>query len=382
VKQNIKTNILINFFTQVKLFFSSFSILTDLKNIKPKFIFFSENKSYQKYAKPIIETLCSKYSNQIYYFSIHKDDIIDNQRVKNFFIYPFLLKFFFNNVRAENMFLTLTDLGNHFIKKTKNIERYIYYFHSPISTIKSYTPKAFDNYDFIMCNGQFQIEEIKSREKLKNLTRKKLIPTGYFYFDYLIENIKTDIKCEEILLAPSWNKNAKNLINENFIDLIDKLLKKDYKVIFRPHPEHFKRSINILNIIKKKFKSQNFNFDSDFDNIKSMEKAKCLITDNSGIAIEYMLVFKKPVLYLDELDKIHNSEFTEYVGFKTIDQTIKENFGYLFNKSHFDQIDKIIVNSEINFQKKLKELHKLIDENYFNFGNTKKYLLSNLDNFF
>ena len=37
-------------------------------------------------------------------------------------------------------------------------------FHSPISTTKSYTAKAFDNYDIIMCNANFQIEEIKVRE--------------------------------------------------------------------------------------------------------------------------------------------------------------------------------------------------------------------------
>lgn len=382
MKQNIGIKSLSNFLREVKLFFSSLSILTDLKNVKPKFIFFSENKSYQKYSKPIIEVLLSKYPDQIYYFSIQKDDIIEDKRVKNFFVNPFLLKFFFNNVKAENMFLTLTDLGNHFIKKTKNIQKYIYYFHSPISTTKSYTPKAFDNYDIIMCNGKFQVNEIQARETFKNLSQKKLIPTGYFYFDYLIENSQNDFKCDEILIAPSWNKNEKNLINENFIDLIDMLLKKNYRVVFRPHPEHFKRSKKILNIIKYKFIKKNFRFDDDFDNIKSMQKAKCLITDNSGIAIEYMIVFKKPVLYLDELDKIHNSEYKDYVEFKTIDQIIKDNFGYSFNKSDFLNIDSIIDNSELNFKTKLPKLNDLINENYYNFGQTKKFLSQNLDRFF
>ncbi len=382
MKQNIEIKSLSNFLREVKLFFFSLSILTDLKNVKPKFIFFSENKSYQKYSKPIIEAILSKYQHEIYYFSIQKDDIIENKKIKNFFVNPFLLKFFFNNVRAENMFLTLTDLGNHFIKKTKNIEKYIYYFHSPISTIKSYTPKAFDNYDIIMCNGKFQINEIETRETLKNLPKKKLIPTGYFYFDYLVDNSQYDAECDEVLVAPSWNKSEKNLINENFIDLIDSLIKKKFKVIFRPHPEHFKRSKKILKIIKSKFLSKNFKFDKDSSNLTSMQRAKCLITDNSGIAIEYLIAFKKPVLYLDELDKVHNSELKDYVGFKTIDQTIKENFGYLFKKSDFSEIDTIINNSELNLKKKLPKLDDLIDENYFNFGETKKFLSLNLDKFF
>ena len=381
MKNIIKNNKLKIFFQQILFFLSSFNILNEIKNINPKFIFFSENKSYQKYSKPIIDIICSNYSDQIYYFSIHKDDIIQNKKIKNIYINPFLLKFFFNNIKADNMFLTLTDLGNHFINKTKNVGKYIYYFHSPISTTKSYTPKAFDNYDIIMCNGQFQINEIKSREELKNLKKKKLIPSGYFYFDHLIENISFTNKSDHILIAPSWNKNAKHLINENFIELIDILLKKNFKVIFRPHPEHFKRSKKILNKIKANFTSETFCFDEDFENMRSMEKSKCLITDNSGIAIEYMIVLKKPVLYLDELDKVHNSEFEDYAKLKTIDQTIKEKFGYLFDNSDFQQIEFIIKNSEDNFNKKIPDLEILIDKNYFNFGKTKDFLSSNLSSF-
>ncbi len=381
MKNIIKNNKLRIFFQKIIFFLSSFSILNEIKNINPKFVFFSENKSYQKYSKPIIDVICSKYSDQIYYFSIHKDDIIQNKKIKNIYINPFLLKFFFNNIKADNMFLTLTDLGNHFINKTKNIGNYIYYFHSPISTTKSYTPKAFDNYDIIMCNGQFQINEIKSREELKNLKKKKLIPSGYFYFDHLMENISFTAKCDHILIAPSWNKNAKHLINENFVELIDILLKKNFNVIFRPHPEHFKRSKKILNKIKANFTNKTFCFDQDFENMRSMEKSKCLITDNSGIAIEYMIALKKPVLYLDELDKVHNSEFEDYAKLKTIDQTIKEKFGYLFDYSDFQQIEFIIKNSENNFNKKIPDLEMLIDKNYFNFGKTKDFLSSNLSSF-
>ena len=61
-----------------------------------------------------------------------------------------------------------------------------------------------------------------------------------------------------------------------------------------------------------------------------------------------MIAFKRPVLYLDELDKIHNSDIKDYV---IIDQIIKDNFGYLFKKSDFDKIDIIIDNSEYKFKK-------------------------------
>ena len=371
---------LIIIFNELRSFFNTLNILSDLNNLKPKIVFFSESKSYQKYSKPIIDILSSKYTDQIYYLSIDKEDVMADKRVKSYVINKILINFFFKKLKANNLFLTVTDLGNNLIKKTNNIDKYIYYFHSPVSTTKNYTPKAFDNYDIIMCNGQFQIDEIKSRENLKELNKKKLIPSGYFYFDHLNENINHDTNFDEILIAPSWNKNIKNFLNENFIDLIDVLLKKNFKVVFRPHPEHFKRSKKILNQIINRFLNENFIFDKDIDNIKSMEKAKCLITDSSGIAIEYMIVLKRPVLYLDEHDKIHNPEFKDYSNLKTIDQTIKQNFGYLFKKKDFNAIDLIIDDSENELKKKLPELNNLINKSFFNYGTTKNFFLSNLKN--
>ena len=367
---------LMDIIIEIKKFFSFLNFLVDLKDKKIKIVFFSESKSYQKYSKSIIDALCSIYSGKIYYFSIDKNDTIKHDRIINYYVSPLLIYFFFNKIKAENMFLTITDLGNNLLKKTKNIDKYIYYFHSPVSTTKNYTSKAFDNYDIIMCNGQFQINEIRLREYLKKLNKKKLIPTGYCYFDYLIKNSNQNVNSDDILIAPSWNINKNNFINENFIELIDVLVKKNYNVVFRPHPEHFKRSKNILNDIKNKFSKNKFKLDIDINNIKSMEKAQCLITDSSGIAIEYMIIMKRPVLYFDEFDKIHNSEFKDYSNLETIDQKIKRNFGYSFKKSDFSNIDSIIDRSKKKLYKQSSELEKFIDENYFNFGNTKKFLFS------
>ena len=146
-----------------------------------------------------------------------------------------------------------------------------------------------------------RMEEFLStqREELDNLKEKKLIKSGFFYFDYLKDKIEESQNDNEILVAPSWNKNRLNFINEDFEEILKNLLNAGYKVRFRPHPENFKRSKHILNFFEKKFKSEDFILDDSPGNKESMERAKCLITDNSGIAIEYTLLFKKPVLYFD-----------------------------------------------------------------------------------
>jgi len=369
---------LLNIIKEIKFFFSSLNIIIDSKNENPKIIFFSENKVYQKFSKSIIDLVTLMYPNQIYYISIDKEDKITNPGVRNYFINRFLLNFIFNNLKAKNLFLTVTDLGNNLIRKTNKIDNYIYFFHSPVSTTKNYTSQAFDNYDTIMCIGQFQIDEIRSREFINKLNKKNLIPAGYFYFDYLLKKINHNIKPNQILIAPSWNKNMKNFINENFIELIGILIENRFKVIFRPHPEHFKRAKTTLNYIKNKFSNAAFELDSDIDNIKSMEKAKCLITDSSGISIEYMIVLNRPVLYLDEYDKIHNSEYSDYENLKTIDHDIKENFGYIFKKQDFNRMDYIINDSLKVFHKKLPELKNFVNNKYFNFGNTQQFLSSYL----
>lgn len=374
-----------NFKDFVNSFYSIIKLNTLIRSneISLKYIFFSENKTYQKFSKIIIDVISQKFPNQVYYFSLDKNDKINQNGVKNFFIYNnYLAKFFFDNIKGDNIFLTITDLDNHIFKKTNKIKNYIYYFHSPVSTIKNYTSKAFDKYDTILCNGKFQSEEIKYRENLKKINQKKIVNTGYFYFDYLKEKLNYNLQQDAILIAPSWNYYQTSFLNENFVNLTDILLKKGEKVIFRPHPEHFKRSINILNKIKENISNINFNFDDNSENIFSMQKSKCLITDSSGIAFEYMLILKRPVLYLDENDKIHNSDINDYKELEIIDYKIKNKFGYLFNTKDFNNIDVILKDSIEKFKNKSKYLDDFIYENFYNYGNTKKYLENNLDKIF
>ena len=77
------------------IFFSSLNSFKKFKNVKLKFVFFSESKSYQKYSRPIIDVLSSHYPNQVFYFSIDSQDKIEDKRVKNFFIDRLLIRFFF-----------------------------------------------------------------------------------------------------------------------------------------------------------------------------------------------------------------------------------------------------------------------------------------------
>ena len=70
----------------------------------------------------------------------------------------------------------MTDIDNFYLKKSIFCDNYIYIFHSLLSTHMGYLEKAFDNYNTVLCCGNYQIQEIKKREKIYKLQKKKLIP--------------------------------------------------------------------------------------------------------------------------------------------------------------------------------------------------------------
>ena len=364
---------MLNFF--LKKMNSLYNFLISIKNLflissnDIKVSFYSENKNYQKFALPIIKIILKNSSNKIYYISSDINDKINSDRVENYYVGNGIIRnIFFLVLKADNLFLTLTDLNNHFLKKTKNIKKYIYFFHSPISTFKSYTVSAFDNYDVILCNGEYQKKEIEFREK-STQHKKSLIEFGYSYFNYLKEALKQEdvVESNEILVAPSWNLNEEKFISEKIIFLIEKLIELNiYKIRFRPHPEHFKRSKTFLENMKKKFSEKVFFFDDETDPFNSLKKAKYLITDTSGIALEYLLIFKKPVIYYESRDKIHNNNIESFSNFTAIEDQIKSKFGLILDIDNLDNIDEKIKIFNKKFENFDKEISFFLSNNFYN----------------
>lgn len=368
-------------YKKLKFFYLTIKNIDKINSKIPDYIFYSENKSYLKYSYPFLKLLSEIYPNKVYYISSDKDDKILDLNIKNICIGSgFLRQYFFKVIKAKNFFLTTTDLGNNLLKKNKNVKNYIYYFHSPVSTLKQYMNGAFDNYDTIICNGDYQVNELKKSETVRGTIKKNFIKSGYLYFDYLKERINNNVNSNEILIAPSWNINEVNYMNRNLEELIEEILNRDFNVRFRPHPENIKRSNEFINQLKKKFYDKNFILDESVENKYAMEKAKCLITDNSGIAIEYLLLFRKPILYFDDIDKVHNKEFDKY-NIKMIEDEVKDKFGCKFGKKEIKNIHSIINDSILNFKTKEKQIDEFINKNFYNFGSTAKYLKNYFSNY-
>ena len=326
----------------------------NIEKEKKEFVFYSESKFYRDYFIDLVNSLKKKGIDNIILISSDKDDVkffkenLTCLFIKNFFI----LSIFFKMLNCKFMIMTLTDLGYHF-QKSKLCKYYVYYFHAIASTHQQYTKSAFENYDIIFSNGDYHTKELKVIEDQFNLKKKEIINTGYFFLDNLKKKANLDLKQKkQILFAPSWNYNKENLFDDYSIKIISMLLSEDFSVTLRPHPEHYNRSSESIDKIKDMFLSnKNFILDKNVSNLHSMEKAELLITDNSSIVFEFLFVFKRPIIYVDYTDKIHNVDRSK-ISIDTIEDHFKKEFGNIINVNDLKNLpffcEKISVRNELN----------------------------------
>ena len=344
-------------------------------------MFFSESRFYIDHFEDLV--LLTKDKHKILYITKDKDEFNHFKKITNTLLInnQLILEVLFAFIKCKCIIMTVTDLGNH-LKKSINSNYYIYFFHALSSVTKRYTKEAFKNYDIIFTNGEYQKKELLSIEKNYNLPKKKIINIGYFFLDKLISKANFGRKINRnVLFAPSWNYD-KNLFDDYGIDIIEILLKNNFLVSLRPHPEHYKRSIETIKKIKKKFKLiDNFIFDENLSNLNSMEKSSLLITDNSAIDMEYMLTFKRPIVQIQYKDKIHNN-FDINKNLETIEDNFKEQFTNKIKIEEIESLPKLInelLLNNLNLNDKVEQFKKKYISNINNSSiNAAKFILEEL----
>ena len=101
-----------------------------------------------------------------------------------------------------------------------------------------------------------------------------------------------------MLLAPSWGNNG--ILTAYGAEFIEKLLKTDYNIIIRPHPQSFASEKELMDSLMQKFpESDRLKWNRDADNFNVLNEADILISDFSGIVFDFSLVFNKPIIYTE-----------------------------------------------------------------------------------
>ena len=365
--------------------FSLNSELNDLKKFEnldqteKQIVFYSENQDSMFIFKSLIEELINQ-DITICYVTSSKDDPnlkSSNEKIKTFCIGEGIMRTkFFLNLKADILIMTMPDLGTSYVKRSKVYPvHYVYMFHAIASTHLVYKKNAFDNYDSILCVGNFQIDEIRSREKLYKLDAKNLIETGYSHLDNLMKKYSTNKQIPindpiQVLIAPSWSDDGlfETAIEKNISILLD----SGFKVTLRPHPMTQKKSEKKINFLNQKFSSNsNFILEKNIPNFDSFMKSDIMITDWSGAAIEYAFTLERPVLFIDVPKKIHNPDY-EKLPEIPLEISIRDKIGEIISLSDMEvlpeKIQILCQNPDIIKSK----IQKIRGELIGNLGNSSK----------
>ena len=365
--------------------FSFNSELNDLKKFEnleqteKQIVFYSENQNSMFIFKSLIKELINQ-DITICYVTSSKDDPnlkSSNEKMRTFCIGEGIMRTkFFLNLKADILIMTMPDLGTSYVKRSKVYPvHYVYMFHAIASTHLVYKKNAFDNYDSILCVGNFQIDEIRSREKLYKLDAKNLIETGYSHLDNLIKKYSTNKQIPindpiQVLIAPSWSDDGlfETAIEKNISILLD----SGFKVTLRPHPMTQKKSEKKINFLNQKFSSNsNFILEKNIPNFDSFMKSDIMITDWSGAAIEYAFTLERPVLFIDVPKKIHNPDY-EKLPEIPLEISIRDKIGEIISLSDIQLLpEKIqILCQNPNIIK--GKIQKIRGELIGNLGNSSK----------
>ena len=325
------------------LYFSKWIKVYDFIGLKKSdklVTFYSEGKNYWPYLKGIIKYLLSESNITIYYVTSDKHDPGLKEKADNYHTLiiddGYMRDWFFKNLNTYILITTMPDIDNFQIKKSSATNYYIYTQHSLMSPNCSYRKGAFDNYDIVFCSGKYMIDEIRKSEEFYNLPKKELVRHGYTRLDALISEYSTfkkntkEIRQKKILFAPSWNKEG--VLNSSLAEIIiQSSINQGFEITLRPHPESLKYSNDKIKNILNKFKNNNlFKYENNIIDNYSLFDSDILITDWSGISLEYAFSMKKPVLYIDTPQKILNEDYHE-LGIEAFEASVREKIGVIWD---------------------------------------------------
>ena len=358
-----------------------------LSDSERSIVFYAENKASMNHFRLLINHLTEEMNLKICYVTSVKDDPIfldTNTNINSFFIGNGTVRTkFFLTLKAKILIMDMPDLETYHIKRSKVFPvHYIYIFHSMFS-IHSYLRKgAVDNFDTIFCVGEHHVKEILEIEKIYDLKPKKLVKYGFGRLDTLLDEKneigENNFEKRLIIMTPTYGKE--NFLKICGIEIIDILLESNFKVLLRPHFRIFQETPDLIDEINKKFQNhKNFRLEEGVISKEDFHSSKCLISDWSGISMEYAFVFERPVIYIDVPQKIMNDEMKR-ITLIPLEVSIREKIGHLVDIKKLDQLPEIIHGID---NENSKEIKKFCSETVFNIGKSAKigaeYIKKKLD---
>ena len=310
-----------------------------------KYCFFVENQFIYQYLKPYLE---NKKKDQVVIMSFETLAIEDKDSLivlKTFFF----RSLFFLTLKFKFLITSTPDLNNSIFKKSKFLKtKYIYIQHSPLSLTKIYNKEAFLEFDAVQAVNLFQYKEIKQINLLYN-KKIKVFKSPYPFLQNK-NNAKYKKNNTKVLIAPTWHTNFYKL--NLHIKITDMFKKNNIDYCLRPHPMSFKKNEISKEDIKKSEIICDLNSELNF------AKYDYLISDWSGIFLEFALINRKFPILINTEQKIRNMDSTKFEE-APIEVIARSQIAYNIETNEVDKVVNLIKNKSIeNEEKEISEFQK------------------------
>ena len=328
-------------------------IIYKIKEKKFTIGFLCENKKILPY---ISDFIIGKKKNLVV-ISFEKLIPIHNKKENIYYLVlktKFFQELFFLTLKIKYLYSSTPDLDNSYFRKSKFSKcKYIYLQHSPVSLTMVYDTDAFKNFDAIQAINKNQFLEIQEMKKRFNKNIKGFKSEYKFMKNFIIHKIEKKV---DVLIAPTWNSSFYRL--NLHINLVKLLNKSHLTYHFRPHymsftkneisKDYFLRNKIILNL------DDNLNF-SFYNN---------LITDWSGIFLEFAYHNKKKVYLINTPKKVRNENYTDF-GIIPIEISSRNILAKEFETNGIELLVNEISKDNSNNEGDEKQINAFFQDNFF-----------------
>ncbi|MFQ5953483.1 MAG: hypothetical protein ACE5JZ_00290 [Kiloniellales bacterium] len=298
-------------------------------------VFYSEGAAYWVFFKPVVDALTRRHGQSLCYLTSDPRDPLlrgNDPRILAFYIGDGAAQtYLFRSIEAGVMVMTMPDLHSLHLLRSLHPVHYVYLHHSMVSTHMIYRRGAFDHFDSVLCVGPHHEAETREWERLNGLPAKRLFRHGYGPLDALLDAATAHPgpapadQGVRVLVAPSWGANG--LLETCGAELVEILLAAGHQVSVRPHPQTRRRTPRVLDDLHGRFQERpGFALDEDTTSFGPLIRSHLMISDWSGVAMEFAFGLERPVLFVDVPRKVNNPEYTR-LGAVPLEVAIREEIG-------------------------------------------------------
>lgn len=222
-----------------------------------------------------------------------------------------------------------------------------------------YKKQFIKNIYMLFPESKFSEESINTTRKENHIDWNKVNLFGYPRFSLLPHETARDADTLRVLWTPRWTTN-KDVCASHFFEYKDRLFSfmKDnarFELIFRPHPLLFRNFLSTGELSADDYQrllqeinaAGNISLDESGDYIESFSKSDVLITDTSGLVIDYY-VTGKPIIFCG-----NKEDFSEHFAFL---------YDSLYDGSSWENIVKTLqalTKSDVLFDERNKNISRI-----------------------